>query len=349
MGQGQSHPSVPRPPIIFESPLSLPGPHGYPMRFGVRLAGLKGFKIYGADPKQPCHYVELHARRQILHESAHKRDKSRVLVTVQENWPSRSLFPLDDELATFTITVHGNKAASKLDGNGDGDGDGSENDNGNIGANSAAARDTVGQLEVADQIIDMDHVRCRPVTFQFQLAVPTITTTPKDTRNSDGANTTLETFKWRRAPPACQETRGIRKKTLPVLETGDERLPEERFVYAPSGSVLVRLGPNGKRCAPGRDRPLGFTRAGEEIVASYTGSRDYGAWYYFQFWGAGATGELGETFTHVAVMTGMAVYQDEEDETARSNKRKLKKDEIHGVRPAVSTGMPRKAARPGCR
>jgi hypothetical protein len=297
------------------------------MRFGVRLAGLKGFKIYGADPKQPCRYVELHTRRQVLHESAHKKDKSPAVITVNENWPSWSLFPLDDESATFTITVHNNNKppTGSPDDTGSGDGD----------------------VEAADQTIDMDHTRCRPVTFKFELAVPT--TQADDDSSTTPANTTLETFEWRRAPQACQETRGIRKKTLPVLETGDDRLPEEKYVYAPSGSVLVRLGSGGKRCTPGRDRPLGFTRDGEEIVASYTSSRDYRAWYYFQFWGSGATGELGETFTHVAVMSGMAVYQDEEGERARRGKAagSSSSGAQHGVRPAVSTGVPRKAGRQG--
>ncbi|KAH6845760.1 hypothetical protein B0I37DRAFT_417275 [Chaetomium sp. MPI-CAGE-AT-0009] len=317
MGQKQTA-QLPNP----DSHLAQPGPHGYPMRFGVRLAGLKGFKIYGADPKQPCRYVELHTRRQILHESAHRKDRSPALVTVNENWPSWSLFPLDDESATFTITVHNNAKQSTA----------------NPDSNSTPEPETAETEAAADLTIDMDHTRCRPVTFQFTLPVPS-----PHTDDSTTPATTLETFEWRRAAPACQETRGIRRKTLPPLETGDDRLPEEKFVYAPSGSVLVRLGGGrgrgGGGCAPGRDRPLGFTRAGEEIVASYASSRDYRAWYYFQFWGAGATGELGEVFTHVAVMSGMAVYQDEEAERARRTKRT---PDVHGARPPVSTGLPRK-------
>ncbi|EAQ90311.1 predicted protein [Chaetomium globosum CBS 148.51] len=334
------------------SPLGQPGPHGYPMRFGVRLAGLKGFKIYGADPKQPYRYVELHTRRQILHESAHKKDCSPALVTVKENWPSWSLFPLDDESATFTITVHSNSKEANTDPDDNttaepeaaADSEASSPGPPNTEATNTEATNTeiinteaadmeaadaeASEPEAVDLTIDMDHTRCRPVTFQFTFPVPS--------PQADGT-TTLETFEWRRAPQACQETRGIRKRTLPPLETGDDRLPEEKFVYAPSGSVLVRLGEGSNRCAPGRDRPLGFTRAGEEIVASYTASRDYRAWYYFQFWGSGATGELGEAFTHVAVMSGLAVYQDEEAERAKRAKRKT---DVHGARPPVSTGLP---------
>ncbi|KAK3299599.1 uncharacterized protein B0H64DRAFT_455695 [Chaetomium fimeti] len=324
------------------SPLGQPGPHGYPMRFGVRLAGFKGFKIYGANPKQPCHYVELHTRRQILHESARRKDRSPAIVTVNENWPSWSLFPLDDESATFTITVHNNvkQATPSPDGSSTPESEAGESQT----AEGEAAEGEAAADLITDLIIDMDHTRCRPVTFQFTLPIPS-----PQTDGSTTSTTTLETFEWRRAPQACQETRGIRKKTLPPLETGDDRLPEEKFVYAPSGSVLVRLGGSGAgdgsssssaRCTPGRDRPLGFTRDGEEIVASYTASRDYRAWYYFQFWGAGATGELGEAFTHVAVMSGMAVYQDEEAE--RAKRRTKRSSDVHGTKPAVSTGLPRR-------
>ncbi|AEO58472.1 hypothetical protein MYCTH_2036724, partial [Thermothelomyces thermophilus ATCC 42464] len=295
------------------SPLSEPGPHGYPKRFAVRMAGLRGFKIYGADRRRPCHYVELHARQQVLRGSGRRRDKSRALVTVQENWPSWSLFPLDDEPATFTVTIHHHHLIPDPHHDG-GDDDG-------------------GLVRADETTIDVDHVRCRPVTFRFQLAVPT---TPADATGSGSgggstSRTTLETFEWRRAPPACWETRGIRKKTLPAMATGDERPPEEKFVCSPSGSVLVRLGGGGggggggQRCAPGgRDRPMGFTRAGEEILASYARARGCGGVRcYFQFWGSAAAGTLGEAFTHVAVMTGLAVYQDEEDETAgRRGRRK---------------------------
>ncbi|KAL2170681.1 hypothetical protein VTG60DRAFT_4523 [Thermothelomyces hinnuleus] len=121
------------------------------------------------------------------------------------------------------------------------------------------------------------------------------------------------------------------------MSTGDERPPEEKFVWSPSGSVLVRLGGGGggggQRCAPGgRDRPMGFTRAGEEILASYARARDCGGVRcYFQFWGSAAAGALGEAFTHVAVMTALAVCQDEEDETVgRRRRRKFRKKKEEG-------------------
>lgn len=71
----------------IHSPLAQPGPYGYPMRFAVRHAGIKGFKIYGAHHSQPFRYIEWHTRRLVLHQSAHKRDKSPALITLFENWP----------------------------------------------------------------------------------------------------------------------------------------------------------------------------------------------------------------------------------------------------------------------
>ncbi len=302
---------------IFVSPLSLPGPYGYPVRFGVRAAGWKGFKVYGDDPKLPFRYIEWHARRQILHEGAHKGDKTPALVTVRLNWLAQSEFPDDDDASAFTITVHDNKKNGKNTAEALIPSSVSRGFTLQLPVNGPPA---VGLLAIEaatvepptpsppEQTIPLEHTRCRPVTFQFTLPIETTATT--------GTTTTHETFEWRRAARACRETRGIRKKTLPAIESGDERPPEERFVYDPSGSVLVRLE-GGPRFPAGHDTPLGFTRKGEEIVASYAGSRDRKAWCYFQFWGAGATGELGEAFTHVAVMSGLAVWQDEGQERAR--------------------------------
>jgi hypothetical protein len=297
------------------------------MRFAVRLAGPKGFKIYGADPGDPIHYIECHSRRQVLHETGHKKDKSPAQVSIHSNWPSWSIRPVDTDVPAFSITVHNNDNTAR-----------------------PSPDDASGEA-TADQTVNLEHTRCRPVTFKFELPIPTSST---DTTTTPP----VDTFEWRRAPHACHETRSIRKRTLPLTETGDERPPAERFVYAPSGSILVRLNSPKKRppvsaapTAPGTDRnrhPVGFTPDGEEIVASYTNSRDYRAWYYFQFWGSGATGELGEVFARVAVMSGLAVWQDEEDEIGRRkrvNMGLLRDDgerEVHGVSPAFASGMPRR-------
>jgi hypothetical protein len=284
------------------------------MRFAVRLAGVKGLKIYGEDADKPVRFIEVHSRRQILHSSAHKKDKSPALVSIQSNWPSWSLYPLDDE-ATFTITVH------------------RDNPEG-IDTNDDAQPTT----------IPMEHTRCRPVTYQFTLpghllnsntrsTNTTITTETEAARTS----TSGETFEWRRSP-TCTETRGIRKRTLPVLETGDERPPESPPIFDLPGAVLVRTTTkpttatattttdSNSSSHTGPNRPLGYTRQGEEIVASWMMARDLKPRYYFQFWGAGATGELGPWFTHVAVLTGVAVYMDQISEERRDG------DEIGGGR-----------------
>lgn len=301
---------------LSRSPLAQPGPHGYPMRFAVRIAGLKGLKVYGDDPDQPIRFIEVHTRRHVLHASGHKKDNSPALVSIKSNWPAWSFFPVGDQ-AAYTITVHsdGPKADPTDDGS-------SETDNNPPDASQPPPANTTTNDDEDAVTVPMEHTCCRPVTFEFSLP-PGLTDTGR-----------TETFEWRRAP-SCHETRGIRKKTLPLLETGDERPPETTLQtwFAQPGSVLVRVTgarwpPNGNNVDNGRiyataaaaasgdgegsqTPPLGFTRQGEEIVASWTLARDCRPRYYFQFWGAGATGELGTVFTHVAVLTGNAVYLDE--------------------------------------
>ncbi|KAJ4289967.1 hypothetical protein N0V88_006768 [Collariella sp. IMI 366227] len=141
-----------------------------------------------------------------------------------------------------------------------------------------------------DKAIDMSYAGPwpGPGTFDFSLPIPAQPPTSLN-QGTTPPPTVTESFEWRPASWNCFETRGIRHHTLPPIQTGDVRPPEESFVLSPSGSVLVRL--QGKPCpTPGRDRPLGYTREGEEIVASYTRTRDKGALMYFQFWGAGRRG-----------------------------------------------------------
>jgi hypothetical protein len=308
------------------------------MRFAVRIAGLKGLKVYGDDAQQPIRFIEVHTRRQVLHASGHKKDNSPALVSIQANWPTWSLLPIGDKPA-FTITIHNsNNNQDPADGD---------------------------EASSTDLTIPMEHTCCRPVTYRFSLpAISTTTDNNSSTASTpdpgpDDANPdpspeeaeaeAEEIFEWRRAP-ACHETRGIRKKTLPALETGDRRPPETALhtLLAQPGAVLVRL--TGARWPPqtatrpttssstttstttttsmtatatdaatetAARRPLGFTKQGEEIVASWTEARDCLPRYYFQFWGAGAAGALGETFTHVAVLTGAATYLDAIAERAR--------------------------------
>ena len=310
-----------------ESALAQPGPHGYPVRFGVRTAGWKGYKIYGADHKEPVRYIELHTHRLSLHDGAHKRSGSPALVTVNGNWSVGSQFPEDDHKPTYILTVHSQDSIVAPDGT-------------YTSSYDASTTAEPATSPTTDQIISLAHTHCRPVTFQFQLPVTTATS------SSSRTTTTLETFEWRRAPINCHETRGIRSRKLPGLKTGDPRPPPEKRVWHPNGSILVRLrkeedttqsippSPEQEKNAspnpPAQQadttpsnttpsttpsqpplQPLGLTPTGEPILASYTTTRDCHADIYFQFWGPAATGSLGETFTHVAVASGLAVWEDE--------------------------------------
>ncbi|KAK4234213.1 hypothetical protein C8A03DRAFT_18844 [Achaetomium macrosporum] len=265
------------------SPFTQPGPQGYPVRFAVRKAMWNDLKIYGANPKRPLRFIEKRGHLRILHFGGHRRENSPALVTIEENWPPRAPAP-PNEVETFTITVHTNNFSPTLHGG------------------------------VATY--SMDHTRCRPTTYQFAMPIQSPVT---------GADV-IEIFEWRRAP-TCHETRGICKRNLPAVRTGDARPPEDRYTYADmDGYVLVRLtGPNqlpaGQQSG---NRPLGHTRRGEEIVASWAQAKDRSplSWpgtplYYFQFWGSGAQAQLGEAFTHVAVLTATATYFDKCYESRR--------------------------------
>lgn len=65
--------------------------------------------------------------------------------------------------------------------------------------------------------------------------------------------------------------------------------------------------------------PMGYTDDGQEIVASWA---NCSGWVVtrkiiFQFWGAGARGEMGEDWTRVAALTGSTIWDDEERERQR--------------------------------
>ncbi|KAK4099970.1 hypothetical protein N658DRAFT_497693 [Parathielavia hyrcaniae] len=307
---------------LRQDPLSTPGPYGLPVRFAVRLAGTKGFKIYGANPKEPLHYIESHAQHLVLHDSDHKKDKSPPLVSIQSNWPSWSILPVDNDVPAFTITVHTNDSLNASPTEDDASSEATPDNMTINSVNASGEADSNGEDPVENNItISLNHTRCRPVMFQFEVPVPD---------SNDGTTTTLETFEWHRAPHACHETRGIRKKTLPISST------------PPSGSILVRLDSNSNNTpspsatSPGGNnnnnntntQPVGFTAQGEAIVASLTNSRDYRAWYYFH---------------------GMAVWQDEADEQAWRRKAgpagvwgNVAAREAHGLTPVKAFGVPRR-------
>ncbi|KAL2017408.1 hypothetical protein VTK56DRAFT_2210 [Thermocarpiscus australiensis] len=264
-----------RPPA---SALSQPGPHGYPMRFAMRKAGWKGLKVCGDDYKQPFRFVEMHKSRkgylrQVLHKSAHKKDHGPALVSIEKVRPQK-------------IGVGFVKVAT---------------------IPHIEDRFRIVLHTRSNQIIEMathyiedlqDGHLFTPTAYRFTLATP--------------ARNGFEVFEWRQANVAPEEIKGIRKKKLPRIKTGDKRPPQKFVTVGARGYLLVRL--TGRRCntAQKEATPLGFTKYGEEIVASYADAQ--GSWrtrFFFQFWGSAARGELGEDFTHVAVATGSAIWQDE--------------------------------------
>jgi hypothetical protein len=262
---------------MSDSALSQPGPHGYPTRFAVRRAGHHGLKFCGADAKQPVRFIEKHdtgSLRQVLHKSGHKKDDSPRLVSVYKH---RSFAQQHLAITIGPVTLRPRQPQNFMVI--------LHRNNGN------------------DQVLELNRVKAttwnQPETYRFQLATP--------------ANHAGEAFEWRDARFTRPfETRGTRKASLPVIKTGDQRPPEKKMGIITRGYVLVRLG--GQRGAAGKGRPLGFTEQGEEIVASYAQRNT--TWigqpkFFFQFWGSGAQGKLGEDFSHVAAATGSALWQDE--------------------------------------
>lgn len=252
------------------------GPHGYPLHFSVRRAGRRGLKICGEDYKQGVHFLELFGGRnecrQVLHRSAHKKDESAPIVSVLKPRGSWAQRHVDILREPEHFKIDLHRPGRPAD---------------RIDMNCHKAYPSIFQM-----------IR----SYRFQLIIP-------------GNNTTMEVFEWRDARGArSAEVRSIRKKGLPPVKTGDVRPPHKKVGFITKGYVLVRL--TGRRyTGPPAQRPLGFTEQGEEIVASYAVPST--TWigrptkFFFQFWGAGARGELGEEFSHVAALTGSAIWQDE--------------------------------------
>ncbi|KAK4225859.1 hypothetical protein QBC38DRAFT_481960 [Podospora fimiseda] len=266
---------------MSSSALAQPGPHGLPMRFQTRNAGWSGMKICGEDVKQPIHFMTVKSRktRQILHETAHKKDKSAPLVTVQKPH-YRSKYSSDKE--DFKIILH--PAGS----------------NGRRTHDETIEMEHKSSRELNGKIIDF---RYRP-TWEFTLRV--------------GPQGRQEVFRWIKPQGTCQELKTIYKSELSPVKTGMQRPQSGRITRIVSGYILVRM--NGRGIRLGEDkkenemRPLGYDKEGREIVASC--ARGGSGWIggrkmFFQFWGSGCTGELGEDFTRVAAVTGSALWQDE--------------------------------------
>lgn len=270
-----------------ESPLSQPGPHGFPMRFAVRSAGPGGLKVCGDDYKQPVRFMRKRGSRSsqciVLHEGAHKRDKSAPLVTVEKKQALKGRVTVQAGPVWLQSRPRGNRDFDL----------------------TLHTRGNATTLKLVHQ------GRRRRYRFALPGAGP-----------AHGPSTEPEQFEWRRAPSHCYEVRGIRKKAKPTIRTGDPRpaSKKNKIHTLAVGFVLVRLG--ARRGPAGDHRPLGYTEDGEEIVASYAlAHRSWRANFFFQFWGSAAEGRLGEVFTNVAVATASAIWQDEKIEQERKRRR----------------------------
>ncbi|KAK0721190.1 hypothetical protein B0T21DRAFT_48742 [Apiosordaria backusii] len=258
--------------------LDIPGPHHLPNRFAVRTAGPSGLKITGSNYKAPLHFLSKHASprsslRCSLHSTAHKKDNSPALVSVYKHQHRKS--------GWTTTTQIGNVKFTSSPGRGW--------ENYQIILHRKAGN---------DECIDMPQTSNK--THQFRMRV----------------NGREEGFEWIKGDSWMQELRTICKREAPVVKTGMQREKTGRLVSMVMGWVLVRV--TGRAVQPvgkdGEGTPLGYDKQGREIVASWAFSRTRGfggAVYFFQWWGSGATGELGEDFTRVAATTGATLYHEE--------------------------------------
>jgi hypothetical protein len=265
-----------------------PGPYGYPARFIVETFSTTGLKIRGPD-KQALHYLERHdnrSQRMVLYSDAHKVKKKAngsPLVTIYTQ--NRNA----DHMTSTGFSVGGGPM---------------------IWDTKFPHASFVAEMHVpvpgGNQGVPLNS-NSNDVCTAFTFSMPT----------TAGGLFSDEKFQWRRANTVPYETKGLSKKDG-SMRTGDKRPKVGFFSVGQAGFVLVRL--TGPRIDPSRfpkhQQPLGWTEQGEEIVASYAPADKNRAflWYthfIFQFWGSGLTGQLGEAFTHLAVATAAAIWQED--------------------------------------
>ncbi|KAM7214471.1 hypothetical protein V8F06_010165 [Rhypophila decipiens] len=262
----------PPPPTLLE-----PGPHELPLRWILYTKSCKTLKI-GTSTEEPMHYIERHSfwrRRpwQVLHASAHKKDKAPALVATYK--PKKSwFFRPRDFLIKFPTP----------------------------GANGLQHHDI--EMKMSDRGLLLNTLDAN----SYEFAMPT-------------ATGYTETFHWRKRDwgSHCEEVRAIRKADEPPVHAGDPRPPQQEgfhFSKPYSGWILVRVNGPGRKApggGEGQQLPMGYTENGDEIVASYAEASGWTSTctIIFQFWGAGATGELGEDWTRVAALTGSTIWDDE--------------------------------------
>ncbi|KAK4173867.1 hypothetical protein QBC36DRAFT_219745 [Triangularia setosa] len=275
--------------------LDAPGPNSLlPNRFAVRGAGARGLKITGSNYKQPIHYLSKHSSprdplRLSLHETAHRKDNSPALVSVHKQQHRKS--------GWTTTTQIGNVKFTSSPGRG-------------VENYQIILHRKGGNNECIDMPQTSHDV------YQFRMRT----------------NGREEVFEWIKGNAWTQELRAICKRESPAVKTGMQREKAGRVAMG-GGFILVRVTgmgvqPRGKK---GEDTPLGYDKQGREIVASWAYARGWG-WggpvFFFQWWGSGATGELGGDFTRVAAATGATLYHEEALKQAEKNRQQ--QSSLHG-------------------
>jgi hypothetical protein len=223
------------------------GPHGYPLRFGVwEVYALRssGQKIYSDDDtnlRHPVRFIEDNKafHRRTLRASGHIKDNNKPLISIVNNLRTTPSTPPGQTGRNYQINLQ------------------AQNFNPPLGAYNRPYR--------------MDHIRCRPNTFEFEFLY----------QNPQYGEPPLEFFQWRSAPLAV-ETRGLLSeikggRPAAAFHTGLPRPnilnptpPSDSESKRRRGYVLVWAnGPNRVLVLPNTQPPLGYTQAGEEIVASW--------------------------------------------------------------------------------
>ncbi|KAK4664589.1 uncharacterized protein QC763_512120 [Podospora pseudopauciseta] len=276
--------------------LDVPGPHSLPNRFAVRNAG-RGFKITGSNYKAPLHYLSKHSStrdtlRLSLHTTSHKKDNPPALVSVHKHQHRKSGWTATTQIGNVKWTSTPAQGAENYQ---------------IILHRTSAHNETIDMPQASQDI------------HQFRMRI----------------NTRDEVFEWIKADALTQEIRTICRRENPIVSTGMTREKSPRM-GAGGGYYLVRvtgrgIQPKGKK---GEETPLGYDQQGREIVASWAYARNFG-WgkpvFFFQWWGSGATGELGQDFTQVAAATGATFYHEEALKAAeRQRQRQRARNRRHG-------------------
>ncbi|KAF5230433.1 hypothetical protein FANTH_13839 [Fusarium anthophilum] len=119
------------------------------------------------------------------------------------------------------------------------------------------------------------------------------------TQVGHGPDQHAEGFEWRRS-------RGIEVRSVGQSSSG--------------GYKLVRVGSTSFH--DGSTNRVGYTRDGKEVVAVWANTSTFKSWSgvgEFQFRGSGATGELGQLWALMAVMSCLSIWQEARRQAAASH------------------------------